>query len=59
VPIGESMAGLSLTEGEHKIEFRYYNNNLLAGVCVSLIALCAFAGLIVFETKSKDRDGGV
>jgi uncharacterized membrane protein YfhO len=51
IPIGGAMAGVYLDEGSHDIEFRYYNDSLLIGICISVIAVCAFVSVIYISGR--------
>ena len=49
IPIGNTMCGVSLTAGNHEVEFRYVPYGLRFGIILSAIGLTA----LVFYTKKK------
>jgi len=42
-PVFGAFAGVTLSEGDHIVEFRYFNKTFAVGVIISLISLGAFA----------------
>ena len=48
---------LNLPEGNHTIEFRYHTYGLKSGAVISLIGICAFAGILIYENKKKKSNG--
>ncbi|MBE6734464.1 MAG: hypothetical protein E7563_03860 [Ruminococcaceae bacterium] len=46
---------LDLEEGEHTIEFRYHTRGLKAGAYISLAGVIAFAGMIVLDSRKKNK----
>ena len=53
--VSHAMGALKLTQGEHKIEFRYKNGALNVGILVSIFSLAAFIGLIFFRKLLYSR----
>jgi len=49
VLIDNAMAAVRLSEGDHTVEFRYFNKSLLAGIIVSLASLAIFAALVLLR----------
>jgi uncharacterized membrane protein YfhO len=55
VLIDNAMIAVSLNQGYHEIEFRYFNKSFLAGCIVSLVSLALFIALAVLETRKRRR----
>jgi uncharacterized membrane protein YfhO len=53
VKIDNAMIAVSLNEGYHEIEFRYFNTSLLVGGIVSIVSLAVFILLAVLETRKR------
>jgi len=51
VKIDNAMIAVSLSKGEHKIEFRYFNTSFLVGCIISLVSLAIFITLAVLEKR--------
>ena len=51
VLIGDVMIGIPLSEGTHKITFRYVNNAFTLGCIISVCALAAFTALCMIYYK--------
>ena len=57
VLVGECMAGLELTEGQHTITFRYRNTAFTTGLIISLTSAVIFAAIIVANRYLRNRKG--
>jgi len=57
VLVGECMAGLQLTEGEHTIVFRYRNNAFRIGLLISVACALVFAAIILGDRYLRNRKG--
>ena len=57
VLIGDAMCGLSLTEGDHTVSFRYENNAFSLGWKISLCSLFIFLGITIMVYKPKRKHG--
>ncbi len=55
--IGECMAGLELTEGQHTITFRYRNTAFTTGLIISLVCALIFVIIIVSNRYLRNRKG--
>ena len=55
--VGECMASLALTEGEHTIVFRYRNNAFRTGLLISVVCVLIFAAIIVADRYMRNRKG--
>ena len=51
--------GVLIPSGEHKVIFRYRTPYKMAGACVSVFGLCAFALVFLFGEKRKKTTSGV
>lgn len=51
--IGGALIGIPLTEGEHKVEFRYATPYSGTGGVLSLVGILLFAGYFIWERKEK------
>jgi uncharacterized membrane protein YfhO len=51
--IDGAMAALRLGEGEHSIEFRYYNSKLTLGILISIVSFAIFIALVLLDTCRK------
>lgn len=54
--IGGALIGIPLTEGEHKVEFRYVTPYSGAGGALALVGIFLFAGYCVWEKKRKPSE---
>ena len=50
--VGDAMVALSLTEGDHEIEFTYRNRAFSAGLAVSLVCLAVFLTLAYLQNRT-------
>ena len=57
VLVGECMAALELTEGEHTVTFRYRNNAFRTGLLISLFCALVFAAIILGQRYLRNRRG--
>ena len=55
--IGDAMIGLSLTEGQHTISFRYENAAFATGWKISLISFLIFIGIAIPVYRSRKERG--
>lgn len=44
--VGDTMLAVSLTQGDHEIRFTYRNEAFSLGLCISLVCLFVFAGIV-------------
>lgn len=55
--ISDTFVGVKLTAGEHTVKFAYVPKGLIPGIAISVIALLAFAALIIFDRiKNKKQE---
>lgn len=54
--IGGALIGIPLTEGEHKVEFRYATPYSGTGGVLALVGIFLFAGYCVWEKKQKPSE---
>ena len=57
VLVGECMAALELTEGEHTVTFRYRNNAFRTGLLISLFCALVFAAIILGQRYLRNTRG--
>ncbi len=55
VLVGDCMIGVELTEGTHKVEFRYTNEAFNLGWKISLVCLLAFLGIIAYVYRPWEK----
>ena len=53
VTIDGAMAGVWLGAGEHRVEFRYHNAYLIAGIAVSCMSVALFLALIWMDRSKR------
>ena len=54
VLVDNAMTAVRLSEGAHKVEFRYFNRSLLAGIIISLFSFALFIVLILIKRNRRN-----